>query len=152
MPYGQVLNNPGLCSNDLDSNPSVCVHRGPDANFPIQKHKMSKWHLLFRVMGFPGGSVSKESACNVGGPGLLPGSGRSRGEGNGSPLQCSCLGGPMDRGAWGATVHGIAKSRTCLSNFTSLSLLSLTICRSIHVAADGIISFLLWQTVTSLVF
>ena len=99
-------------SDDLDSNPSVCVHRGPDANFPIQKHKMSKWHLLFRVMGFPGGSVSKESACNVGGPGLLPGSGRSRGEGNGSPLQCSCLGGPMDRGAWGATVHGIAKSRT----------------------------------------
>ena len=46
-------------SNDLDSNPSVCVHRGPDVSFPIQKNKMRKWHLLFRVMGFPGGSVSK---------------------------------------------------------------------------------------------
>ena len=48
--------------------------------------------------------------------GLIPGSGRSPGEGNGNPLQCSCLGNSMDRGAWWATVHGIAKNQTQLSD------------------------------------
>ena len=52
----------------------------------------------------------KESACNAGDPSLIPGSGRSPGEGNGYPLQYSCLENPMDRGAWRATVHGVAKS------------------------------------------
>jgi len=61
---------------------------------------------------FPGGSVSKESACNVGDPGSIPGSGRSTGEGNGNLLQYSCLENPMDKGVWWATVHGIAKSQT----------------------------------------
>ena len=51
----------------------------------------------------------KESPCNVGDLGLIPGSGRSPGEGNGDPLQYSCLGNPMDRGAWGTTVHGVEK-------------------------------------------
>ena len=51
----------------------------------------------------------KESACNAGDLGSVPGSGRSSGEGNGNLLQYSCLGNPMDRGAWWATVHGIAK-------------------------------------------
>ena len=69
---------------------------------------------------FPGGSEVKASACNVGDLGSIPGSGRPPREGNGSPLQYSCLGNPMDRGAWQATVHGVAKSRTRLSNFTSL--------------------------------
>ena len=69
-------------------------------------------------MGFPGGSEGKASACNVGDPGWIPGSGRSPGEGNGNPLQYSCLENPMDRGAWWATVHGIAKSWTRLSDFT----------------------------------
>ena len=50
--------------------------------------------------------------------GLIPGSGRSPGEGNGNPLQYSCLENPMDRGAWWATVHGVAKSQTRLSDFT----------------------------------
>ena len=63
-------------------------------------------------MGFPGGSDGKESACNVGDPGLIPGSGSSLGEGNGNPLQYSCLGNHMDRGAWWGTVHGVAKSWT----------------------------------------
>ena len=71
---------------------------------------------------FPGGSYSKASACNAGDPGSIPGSGRSPGEGNGNPLQHSCLENPMDGGAWSATVHGVAKSRTRLSNFTSLQL------------------------------
>ena len=51
-------------------------------------------------MGFPGGSDGKESACNVGDPGLIPWLGRSPGEGNGYPLQYSCLENSMDRGAW----------------------------------------------------
>ena len=51
-------------------------------------------------------SVSKDSACNAGDPSLIPGSGRSPGEGNGNPLQYSCLENPMDKGAWQATVHG----------------------------------------------
>ena len=64
------------------------------------------------ILGFPGGSVGKESAFNAGDPTLIPGSGRSPGEGNSNPLQYSHLGNPMDRGAWRATVHGVAKSWT----------------------------------------
>ena len=62
-------------------------------------------------MDFPGVSDGKESTCNAGDPGSTPGSGRSPGEWNGYPLQYSCQGNPMDRGAWWATVHGVAKSR-----------------------------------------
>ena len=62
-------------------------------------------------MGFPHSLVSEESACNAGDPGLIPGLGRSSGEGNGNPLQYSHLENPMDRGAWQATVHGIARVR-----------------------------------------
>ena len=51
----------------------------------------------------------QETTCNAGDQGLIPGLGRSPGEGNGNPLQYSCLGNPMDRGAWWATVHGVAK-------------------------------------------
>ena len=57
--------------------------------------------------GFPGGSDGKESACNAGDPGSIPGSGRSTGEGNDNPFQYSCLENPMDREAWLATVHGV---------------------------------------------
>ena len=57
-------------------------------------------------LGFPGGSEVKASACNVGDLGLIPGWGRSPGEGNGNPLQYSCLENPMDGGAWWAPVHG----------------------------------------------
>ena len=65
---------------------------------------------------FPGSSDGKESACNVGDQGLIPGLGRSPGEGNGYPVQYSCLGNSMDRGAWQAAVQGVAKSWTRLSN------------------------------------
>ena len=61
-------------------------------------------------MGFPGGLDGKESGCNAGDPGLIPGSERPPEEGNGNPLQYSCLENSMDRGAWQATVHGVAKS------------------------------------------
>ena len=67
---------------------------------------------------FPDGSEVKVSACDAGDPGSIPGSGRSPGEGNGNPLQYSCLENPMDGGAWWATVHEVAKSQTGLSDFT----------------------------------
>ena len=64
----------------------------------------------------PSGSEGKESACNVGDLGSILGVGRSPGEGNGNPLQYSCLENPMDRRTWRATVHGIAKSQARLSD------------------------------------
>ena len=69
-------------------------------------------------IGFPGGSDGKESTCNVGDLGLIAGLGRSPGEGNGNPLQDYCLENPRDRGAWCTAVHGVARSRTRLSDFT----------------------------------
>ena len=70
--------------------------------------------LVFGLMygnpcGFPGGSVVKNPPAKAGDTGSIPGLGRSPGGGNGNPLQCSCLGTPMDRGAWRATVHGVEK-------------------------------------------
>ena len=62
--------------------------------------------------GFPGGSDGKESVCNEEDPGSIPGLGRYPGEGNGNPLRYSYLENPMDRGAWWATAHRVAKSRT----------------------------------------
>ena len=66
---------------------------------------------------FPGGSVVKNPPANAGDTDSIPGSGRSSGEGNGNPLQNSCLGNVMDRGAWHAAVHGITKSQTRLSDW-----------------------------------
>ena len=63
-------------------------------------------------MGFSGGSMVKNPPANAGDECSIPWSGRSPGEGNGNPLQLSCLGNPMDRGAWKATAHGIVKSQT----------------------------------------
>ena len=73
---------------------------------------MSRKELDRTEHSFPAGSVNEEFACNSGDPGLIPGSGRSVAGGNGNPLQYSCLENSVDRGAWWATVHGIAKSRT----------------------------------------
>ena len=72
------------------------------------------WNFRFRV------SEVKASACNAGDLGSIPGSGRPPEEGNGNPLRYSCLENPMDGEAWWATVHGVTKSRTQLSDFTSL--------------------------------
>ena len=63
-------------------------------------------------MGFPGGSDDKECACNAGDPSSICGSGRPPGEGNGTPLQYSCLENSRDRGAWWAAVHGVTESDT----------------------------------------
>ena len=71
-------------------------------------------HII--TLSFPGGSDGKESACNVGDLSLIPGSGKPSGEGNDYPLQYSFLENSMDRGAWWATVHGVTKSQTRLSD------------------------------------
>ena len=84
-------------------------------NFSVQQ-----WFIqLYIYMGFPAGSDGEESACNSGDPGSIPGEGRSPGEGNGNPLQYSCLENSRDRGAWWATADGVLKSQTGLSNFPS---------------------------------
>ena len=68
--------------------------------------------IMLRSAGFPGGLDGKESVCNAGNPGSIPGPKRSPGEGHGNPPQYSCLGNPKDRGDWWATVYGVTKSRT----------------------------------------
>ena len=75
--------------------------------------------MTVKITRYPG-SDSKESACNVGGLGLIPKSGISPGEGNGYPLQYSCLGNPMGRGSWWATVHGVSKNQTWLSMYACM--------------------------------
>ena len=71
---------------------------------------------LMTTLGFPGGPVGKESALRAGHLGLIPGLGRSPGEGNGNPLQYSCLENSMDRGAWWPRVNGVTKSPIRLSD------------------------------------
>ena len=96
--------------------------------FPFRRTMRRNFHFVIgkdffeqatiRSKDFPGGSDGKASAYNERHPGSIPGCGRFPGEGNGNPLQCSCLENPMDRGAWWAAVHGVTKSWTQLSNFT----------------------------------
>ena len=95
---------------------------------------------------FRGSSFFKESACNAGDTGdvrSIPASGRSPGEGNGNSLQYSCLKNIMDRGAWQATVHGVAKNRTRLSDqhfqFSSVAQSCLTLCDPIDYTVHGIL-------------
>ena len=84
----------------------------------VSCYKLHKCFFFFLIICFIGllcSSDSKESACNAGGLGSIPGSGRSSGQGNGNPLQYSCLENPMDRGAWWVTVPGVTESQTQLS-------------------------------------
>ena len=84
--------------------------------FPLE----NTWQHLMVIFGLPlVVQLLKESTCNAGGPCSTPGSGRFPGEGNGNPLQYSCLENPMDREAWHATLHGIEKGRTRLSDLTT---------------------------------
>ena len=77
----------------------------------VTKFLGSECLAVSTCMGFPGGSVVKNLPANAGNACSIPGSGRSPGEGNGNPLQCFCLGSPMDRGAWSAAVHGSQRVR-----------------------------------------
>ena len=108
----------------------TCLSASPPAQLPNPPTQVQRvgllinnwkgwWiNLTFETPDFPGGSDGKASAYNAGDPGSIPGLGRSPGEGNGNRLQYSCLENPMDRGAWWATVHGVARSQTWLSDFT----------------------------------
>ena len=82
------------------------------AIFFILRSTLSDMTIAHLLLGFPGSSEVKASACNAGDLGSIPGLGRFPGEGNGNPLQYSGLENTMDRRAWWATVHGVAKSRT----------------------------------------
>ena len=81
--------------------------------FNLRRSGIKFWTVLcsYLHVGFPGDSVVKNPPACGGDVGLIPGSGRSPGEGNGNLLQYSCLENPMDRGAWWVIVHGVAKSR-----------------------------------------
>ena len=109
---------------------SKCYHGTPTVNyFCSTKLLFLLWDFVTHLcsvftlrglpleVGFRGSSDGKESACNAGDPGFIPGSEMSPGEENGCPLQCSCLENPVHRGAWWATVHGVTKNRTWLNDF-----------------------------------
>ena len=76
----------------------------------MRKLSSAKIYINSQEMGFYGGTEGRESACNAGDPGSIPGLGRSPGEEHGNPLQYSCLENSMDRGTWQATAHGVTKS------------------------------------------
>ena len=96
---------------------NCCLNQGRDDLF---LHFLLRvlWfqHLYLGLLGFPGGSAHRESACSVGDLGSVTGLGRSPGEENDYPLQYSCLENPKDKGAWRATIHGVTKSGTRQSN------------------------------------
>ena len=95
---------------------SFLTNSGLRQPFIKQAYQCQFSNSIILYVGSPGGLDSKESACSAEDPGSTPGRGRSPGEGNGHPLQCSCLESPVDRGTWGAIVHGVTKSRTRLSD------------------------------------
>ena len=86
---------------------------------------------------FPHGSESKESACNARDPGLTPGLERSPEEGNGYPLQCSCLENPRDGGAWWAAIYGVAQSQTRLKRLSSSSSSRGALWATVHEVAKS---------------
>ena len=109
----------GWIETTLDFGGFVTALRWPYESRLLQLFhvSLSFENLFFVNWSFPGGSVGKESACNVGDTGSIPESGRSPGEGNGNLLQDSCLENSLDRGSGQATVHGVTKSQTQLCDF-----------------------------------
>ena len=99
-------------------------------------------HIFIFLYTCLNGSVSKESACDAGDAGFIPRSGRSPRVGNGNPLQCFHLENPMDRGAWQATVHMVAKSQTQSSistfQFSSVAQSCLTLCDPMNRSMPGL--------------
>ena len=100
-----------MCLRELRQ--GLCINlEGWDGEGDGRRFKRKGIYVYLQlIQGFPCHSAGKESACNAGDLGLIPGLGRSPGEGNGNPLQYSCLENPMDRGAWQATVHGFTRVR-----------------------------------------
>ena len=106
---GELIGYP-LQYSDLENSMDCIVHESADTTEQISLVYALRAPLFQK--GSPGGSEVKVSASNSGDPGLIPGSGRFPGEGNGNRLQYSRLGNPMDRGAWRAMVYGVTKSWT----------------------------------------
>ena len=116
--WGDVLSSKketGNWSPSLDPCPDPTLTRGAHLGHHFPSGSLSLT---------PGGSDGKASACNTEDLGWIPGPERSPGKGNGTPLQYFCLENPMDRRAWWATVHGVAKSQTRLRDFTVASVCS----------------------------
>ena len=113
----------------IREDPMYCEKRNRFRYSRLESIQTDTWNTgsrftVFLGLGFPGGSDSKESACNAGDPDSIPGSGRNPGEGNGYPLQYSCLENFIDRGAWRATVLGVTKRHNWATNtFTCLQWL-----------------------------
>ena len=108
----QSLGWEDLLEKEMATHSSTLAWRIPQSEEPgrLQSTGRKESDTTERVlMGFPGGSVVKNLPAIAGDMGLIPGSGRSPGEGNGNPLHYSCLGNLIDRGAWKAIVHGVAK-------------------------------------------
>ena len=106
-------------SNNKEAFPSILLPTLQAKVFPSPLPPTRKRQRVDQLDGLPGGSVVKNLPANAGDTGdggSILGSGRSPGEGNGNPLQYSCLENPMDRGAWWATVHGVTKSQTQMSD------------------------------------
>ena len=111
---------------------------------------------IYTYTSFPGGSISKDSACNAGDCntgdlGLILGSRSSSGKGNGNPFQYFCLGNPMNRGAWWAIVHRVTQSQTWLSDKTTTTIYTYTdthIHKHTHIKFDNMwdYDFCLWET------
>ena len=93
----------------MDYNPSFLPDSGDNVICLLQITR-----VVIPTLGFPGGSAVKNPPANAGDVGSVPEWGRCPGEGNGNPLQYSCRENPLDRGAWGVTVHGVAKGQTQL--------------------------------------
>ena len=114
------------------------------SNIIVQKHQFfgTQLSLQYHSQGFfAGGSKVKASACNSGDPGSIPGLGRSLGEGNGNPLQYSCLENPMEGGGWWATVHGVTLTftlHTCSVQFCSVVQSCLTLCKPMNCSMPGL--------------
>ena len=121
-----------------------CVSSFSSESFPRSLYLMAFACLIGQLQGFPGDSDGKTSACSPGDQSSIPGLGRSPGEGNGNPLQYSCLENSMDRGAWQATFHGVASSWTRLSDFTFFLsfFLSLTRREAVPIVAPN------WNTIS----
>ena len=100
-----------LISNNYLNNIEYIIYIYMFSVFILNYSKLFRFSFFMYEWGFPGGSVGKESACYAEDPGLIPGLGRSPGGGNCNPLQYSCLENPMERRAWQATVHGVARVR-----------------------------------------
>ena len=104
-----------------------------DCIVPGDRKESDESAWLSVSQGFPRWPSGKESVCNVGDKGSIPGSGRSPEEGNGNPLQYSCLGDPTDGGAWRATAHRVTKSRTGLKRLSPHVYIKWTLLLSIYL-------------------